>query len=292
LGEKEIELLSRIWEVDVKSANMEIKEYCNKDGALFHYTKLSTAIEDILPDKRLKLSRIQDSTDPAESNCKFLGMQGSQPSEIIEERFAEMHNTVNSPYRKLSFCSNKAPTLVLQKSQGQEEEIPDQNNCSKGWEKARMWEQYAESQTGICFVFSKEKLKENLKNTLATTQYLTGYIKYYYRDKALNVLSTSKLKNDSSGNYRAEYVEKMKFQKHIDYRDEAEYQVIVFNPEVEYIDITKSIKAVIAGVNTPKIYDKLIKKLCNSLKCEFLKVFKDPVSCKFYLRLYSEIIKL
>ncbi|MBU2457209.1 MAG: DUF2971 domain-containing protein, partial [Planctomycetes bacterium] len=148
---------------------MKTNEYYENGDALFHYTKLSAAIKFILPDKRLRFSQQKKSPDPAESNRKFLGMQGSQPSEIAGERFAEMHNTVNSPYRKLSFCSNNAPTLVLQKSQGQEEESTDQNNCSKGWEKARMWAQYAEDHAGICLAFSKKKLEENLKNTLATT---------------------------------------------------------------------------------------------------------------------------
>ena len=260
--------------------------------ALFHYTKLSTAIEHILPDKRLKLSRIQDSNDPAESNGMSLGMWGRRPSEFTEKSFGKIYDTVNSPYRVVSFCSNQTPTLVLHKSQQQAEELIDSNNCSKGWEKARMWIQYAECHTGICIVLSKEKLEENLKNIQEIGQYQTGYTKYYYRDNSqINNLSNSKLENDKSGDYAAQYIKNIRFQKHIDYRDEAEFRVIVSDTTVEYIDIKASIKAVIVGVETPKIYETLIQELCTGLKCEFLKVLQDSASCKFHLLPVSGMIK-
>jgi hypothetical protein len=50
--------------------NEEFLEYIESNDALFHYTKLSTGIENILEEGRLKLSCLQYTNDPQE--YKFL----------------------------------------------------------------------------------------------------------------------------------------------------------------------------------------------------------------------------
>jgi len=77
------------------------------------------------------------------------------------------------------------------------------------------------------------------------------------------------------------HVKRVIFQKHIDYRDESEYRVIALDKTIEYIDISKSIKAVIASTKTPNI--TLIKKLCADIQCELLKAHYEPTDCIFHL---------
>jgi hypothetical protein len=259
----------------VKSANMKINEYFDTEDALFHYTRLSTAIEHILPEKRLKLSSLKDTNDPAEYKYKFLSMKGIGVSPDDERRFQEAMRMINSKYDKcgvLCFCSNKKPTLMLQTGG----EIEDKHGRSNGWEKSRMWSQYAEGHAGICLVFSKEKLEENLKNKQPPLKYKTGYVKYYQHRSAQDVcLSKNKLSNGALEDHATNYIKENSYLKLIDYRDEAEYRTIIFNQEVKYLDINSSIKGVITGDKTSLVYDSLIKELCNELEIEFLKVRWD-----------------
>jgi hypothetical protein len=77
--------------------------------------------------------------------------------------------------------------------------------------------------------------------------------------------------------------EELFFRKHIDYRDEAEFRVVVFGPDkkLEYLDVSSWIKCVIVGDRTPEAYIPLINQMCNALNIEFRKVHWD--GCKFHL---------
>ena len=261
---------------------MKTNEYYKSEDTIFHYTRLSTAIEHILPEKSLKLSLLKDTNDPAEYKYKFLSMKGTGvPFPDDDHRFQEAMRMINSKYDKcrvLSFCSNRKPTLILQT----DKKIADEYGCTKGWEKSRMWSQYAEGHAGTCLVFSKKKLEKNLKGELGGKQppikYKTSYVKYYqYRSArdASNCLSASRLSKGTLEDHATNYVEENLYQKHIDYRDEAEYRTVIFNQEVEYLGISSSIKGVIVGDKTSSVYFPLIKKLCDNLGIESLKVRWD-----------------
>jgi hypothetical protein len=261
---------------------LKIIEYIktSKD-AVFHYTKLSTAIELILLGGRLKLSLLKDTKDPAEYKDElFLAMRGtgvlSPDDEHRRQEVERMIKSESDKCRVLSFCSNKKPFLMLQTG----EEFEDKHGCSNGWEKSRMWSQYAEDHAGICLVFSKEKWEENLKRELGEKQppikYKTGYVKYFqHRSEWLN---GNRLANGILEEHAINYIEEKSFQKPIDYRDEAEYRTIIFNAEDEknkYLDINSSINGVIAGHHTSRVYDSVIKELCGNIGIESLKVHWD-----------------
>ena len=62
--------------------------------------------------------------------------------------------------------------------------------------------------------------------------------------------------------------------KYIDYRDESEYRVIVYDLDGknEYISIRDYVKGVIIGDRTPEVYFRLIGSLCEKLKIGCLKI--------------------
>lgn len=263
---------------------MKIDEYdIDSDDALFHYTKLSIAIESILPTKKLKLSLLKDTNDPRENKFKIFstfcrGLPEDSTGEISKKAHPIINRILLSESRVFCFCSNKKPTLILNDGNT----VVDKHNCLEGWNKSRMWSQYGENHCGICLVFSKDGLEKELETKRREiVDYKSGYVQYSQKGRMLLKATTfngNRFVKDGAENYLIEHViensEEFFYRKHIDYRDEAEYRAVVFDPDgkLEYLDISSSIKGVIAGDATPEVYFPLINQLSEQLKIESWKV--------------------
>ena len=178
----------------------------------------------------------------------------------------------------LCFCSNKKPTLILNDGNT----LVDKHNCLEGWNKSRMWSQYGENHCGICLVFSKDGLEKELETKRSEiVDYKSGYVQYSQKNRMSSKVTTfngNRFVTDGAEKYLIEHViensEEFFYRKDIDYRDEAEYRTVVFDPDskLEYLDISSSIKGVIAGDGTPEVYFGLIYQLSEQLKIKSLKV--------------------
>ena len=257
---------------------MDLNEYVETEDALFHYTKTSVALEKILYTQKFKLSLLKDTNDPREYKYMLLNTIGWSLPPEAEELSREAHPIIDRilkyECRVMCFCSNKKPTVILENGS----HIDDEHAYSNGWDKSRMWAQYGENHFGICLVISKEKLEEELKTHQdKITRFKTGYIKYTQKrgiaPRAIT-LDGNRLVNEGLENYSKNHIlensEELFFRKHADYRDETEYRVLVFDPEnnLEYIDISSSIKGIIVGDRTPKVYFPLVDQLCEKLHIE------------------------
>jgi len=272
---------------------MKLDEYVNTDDALFHYTKLSVAIESILPTKKFKLSLLKNTNDPRENKFKIFSIFcNGLPPDSADSILKEAHPIINRillESRVLCFCSNKKPTLILNDGNT----VVDEHNCLEGWNKSRMWSQYGENHCGICLVFSKDGLEKELETKRhEIVDYKSGYVQYFQKGRiswqAIN-LNGNRFVKDGAENYLIGHViensEEFFYRKHIDYRDEAEYRAVVFDPngKLEYLDIGSSIKGVIAGDGTPKVYFRLINQLSEQLKIKSWRVGCSRSSGTWYI---------
>ncbi len=262
---------------------MNLKAYVKDPDALFHYTKTPIAIKHILNTKKFKLSIFNDMNDPREYKFKLLHpSHGSQLATAApdDKSFEILFNEARDDFNKIlryeceimSFCTNITPMLIL--NDGNSER--DKYFHSKGWDGSRMWSQYGENHYGICLVLSKEELEKALKTQ--TKQYKADYVMYSQEDGSRPSFDYSLLGQKSARECVHKYVtdnlEKFFFRKNIDYRDEAEFRVVVFDPhrKLECLDISTSLKGVIVGDRTDKLYNiYLIKQVCENLKIECLK---------------------
>jgi hypothetical protein len=266
---------------------MGIDEYIKTSDALFHYTKTSTAIEKILYKKKFKLSLLKDSNDPREYKLKVFGtisIGELPPIDLTNKVQTIIDRILRDEFRVMCFCTNNKPTLIL--SDGSS--IEDEHACSEGWNKSRMWSQYGQCHYGICLILSKKELEKFLEAQIS--DYKVEYVRYSQIDeydwRTINI-DGNRLESEGVEKYSFNHVmensEELFFQKHIDYRDEAEFRVIVHDPDkkLEYIDISTSLKGVIVGDRTPEAYIPLIDQMCNDLNIEFRKAYWD--GCKFHL---------
>lgn len=262
---------------------LDLDQYVNTDDALFHYTKLSVAIESILPTKKLKLSLLKDTNDPIENKFKIFsifseGLPEDSTGEISKKAHPIINRILLSESRVLCFCSNKKPTLILNDNNT----VVDKHNCLEGWNKSRMWSQYSENHCGICLVFSKDGLEKELKTKRhEIVDYKSGYVQYFQKGRMpwdTITLNGNRAETEGVEQYSRNHViensEEFFYRKHIDYRDEAEYRAVVFDPDgkLEYLDISSSIKGVIAGYEMPEVYYPLIDQLSEQLEIETRKV--------------------
>jgi len=263
---------------------MSIDEYVQTSDALFHYTKTSIVIEHILHAKKFKLSLLKDTNDPREYKFKIFNTAGISLDPTVTRELSNKAQTVidrilRCEYRVMSFCSNQKPTLIL--SDGNS--VEDVHYYSQGWDKSRMWSQYGENHRGICLVFSKEELKKTFdERQVQIKKHEANYVKYLQQDGfdwGTGTLDGNRLESEGVEAYLFNHImensEGFFFRKHIDYRDEAEFRVVVFDPEkkLECIDISTSLKGVIVGDRTPEPYIPLINKMCKDIKVESRKAY-------------------
>lgn len=229
----------------------ELSNFINPDDAIFHYTKKEIAMEYILNNKQLKFGFYHSTNDPHEYKQRLTSAFGC--GDINESLYFESMHLIDNTIQNtsfLSFCDNS-------------------NNT--GYKKPRMWSQYGQNQAGICLVFSKKLLIKTIKKELSKN--------YTIYNKKMNY---KKIEIDPSTESESEYIQSFYknifFQKHIDYKDESEFRIVLVQKNEKntykdlFIDISNSLKLIILGDNFPKVYLPTIKNLSLELNVEHKKL--------------------
>ena len=260
-------------------------EFVDGHDALFHYTRLATAIEKILVEKRLRLSLLKDTNDPREYQFKLLGMTGwslpPEAEELCDRCHPVLDRITRFECRILCFCTNDK-AKILQKSGGfLEDPIP----YTRGWAKSRMWSQYGEKQHGVCLVFSRSLLQAEIEKYSASINWKRGaQVEYTIEERmpihSLNI-DGNRLVKEGVETYCASHVKQnindLFFTKHVDYRDESEFRIVVHDPTnaVEYMDISGTIRGIIAGDRIHEVYLPILEAFSRQLHVEVRQVRWD-----------------
>lgn len=227
----------------------KLTDFLNSEDAIFHYTKRETAMEYILNNKTLKFGLLKNTNDPYEYKKRNTVICQIATNELKEISNSLDDTILNTPF--LSFCTN--------------------SKIQKGYIRPRMWSQYGQNQAGICLVFSKKLLIKTIKKELSKN--------YTIYNKKMNY---KKIEIDPSTESESEYIQSFYknifFQKHIDYKDESEFRIVLVQKNEEntykdlFVDISNSLKLIILGDNFPKKHLAIIKKLSLELNVEHKKL--------------------
>jgi len=239
---------------------MNISKY-NGDEYIFHYTKYDTAINFILKNSNIRLSSLSKVRDPLENKKFHLGYKYmprykdfKPPKYFLDFDIMEADSIIEKhilEYSKIvCFCRN------------------DNNFKLHGYQKSRMWEQYADLHSGVCLIFEKEELT---KNTLTIKEEnLIGIVNYIDLNKkrypSIEDYHTRKYRIKSKHNFIfiKPILEELLFEKDLDYRDENEFRIVVVdkNNEYVYLSIENALKAIIIGCNLNRTKKGLINDYC------------------------------
>ncbi len=222
---------------------------------LFHYCKLNTAIEKILPKKELLLSPLLNTNDPREN--KSFVFAGIFPDQIDLAEMEKLNRDISLFLRE--------DTKVISFSE---------DNLIQhffGFEYSRMWAYYGDNHKGLCIELDKEEFLLENKNIIDTT--LLRKINYYEFNITKSVehkwVNHAFMKHMGKENYlrqkfRNENLEYLYFTKDKEWESENEVRLIYFsdNPEKEYCSIKNSIRNIFVGVDFDEAYLPSIINSC------------------------------
>ena len=167
-------------------------------------------------------------------------MVGWGPLPEADECFREAHTVFDRitrmETRVMSFCSNEKPEIILK----EEETFIDETVNSNGWSKSRMWSQYGENHKGICLVFSKKAIEDefiSIRERLIAKNVRYNAMSEQYIPASAYTLDKNQLVGQGVEDYSFTHIKNhadtLFFTKNIDYRDEGEYRVVVFDADNE-----------------------------------------------------------
>ena len=245
----------------------------NDKDTIFHYTRISVAIEHILFEKRLRFSSGLNTNDPREYGNWALEphLEGSRYSgkEFFQE-WSEAENRLKQVipmYKFACFCANDST------EQETNLDILEDQTKRSGYDRLRMWAQYGENFYGVCIAFSAGSLQKRLHEQLGEKAIIHAKRIHYDKDLELNDRSLSdhdasyymgKDKEEWAKRFIRDHVKQIFLTKHLDYRDENEYRIVVHDPnnDFEYLDITDCVRAVLLGDRFKEVYHGVVKDLC------------------------------
>lgn len=133
---------------------------------LFHYTRLSTAVESILPNWSLRMSPFSQMRDPRESQLLPIeGISGyvADDTDLRDEirRFAELD-------QKAKALKDRVKVLALTR-----DDLSPRDETSspfaRGYAHPRLWEHYADDHRGVCLCLDKTEFIRTAVDSLQTS---------------------------------------------------------------------------------------------------------------------------
>ncbi|MFL5764924.1 MAG: DUF2971 domain-containing protein [Bacteroidia bacterium] len=224
---------------------------------IYHYCKLSTAIEHILPNNQLLLSPIKNTNDPRENKSFVFGAQWWQDDFNIgkmNELNQEISNALRDDCKLMCFSEDYKHFW--------------------GYESSRMWAHYGDNHKGLCIELDKEEfLKENAGIIDPKLMRKINYYEFNIREPIIHkTVDHTLLKKMGMQEYlrevfRPEHLEYLYFTKNKEWESEQELRLLHFskNKANEYCSIKKSIRNIFLGVDFHDSYLPAITALCPSI---------------------------
>ena len=251
---------------------MAISKPFNNKGdknRIYHYCKLRTAIDYILPTLKLRISPLINTNDPRENKSFIFSGAAGPGIEIgnIMDRNEEISKILRNDCKVLCFC----------------EDIPYN---MFGYELSRMWALYGDNHEGVCLELDREVFAEENKidpMLFKNIQYFQFDINKQFNYKLVdyNAMHTHGPEKYLKDVFRHTHLDFLYFTKNKEWDSEYEIRLMHFstNPTDEFCSIKNSIKNIFVGVSfQEKNLDSLIKA-CPQVdisKLEFLDARMRP----------------
>lgn len=201
-----------------------VRESFNNTQRLYHYTSFESACK-ILGSQKLRFSRLGKMNDLTESHkVKLYDSVG-----ITDKKNKESQNEIQEDID--SFMSNLSQlSLSL-----------DKPNKS-GYEILPMWGHYANSGSGVCFVFDKQKMIEQMKKV----QGIICHDRVKYNLKTTTGVSENEFfESKKSPQKLRAFCKNNFFSKTSDWKYEQEYRALAKSDKELFLDVNNCIHSII-----------------------------------------------
>lgn len=241
-------------------------------ATVYHYTRLSTALEHILPTMKLRLGRLAETNDPREKHLwRFTNIGAGEEIRDHSLAYDAAHHAADGVLRR------GAKVACFTEDRAEDEQGP----AIQGWARPRMWAQYADGHRGVCLGFDLATLRERAKQHAEDgADVRNGPVRYIdlhdrtgrhgvRRDdvRGAEMIDMDRVKavglEQALIDHRERYYEDLFLTKHRDWADEWEFRFLLFSSDENprYVSIRDSLTDIVAGVDFPDVYWPLIERL-------------------------------
>jgi len=227
---------------------------CN--DLIFHFTKTSTAIENILNNGLMRFSPMDEMNDPYE--YKISSPVILSDVSIDDERNREITKCFKNTILKKSKLACFVGTRKI-----------SENLYKYPFTKPRSWAQYGDSQEGICLGFRQKALLKNISDNVTEISIHDNFIEY---NLDCRIASTKNTINYDANISIEENVYRqidnnqadIYFRKYSDFLDEEEYRIVVIDKskvQRKYIScpINGALEYIILGDKFNKEFHELVR---------------------------------
>ena len=249
--------------------------YGESGSFLYHYTRLATAIEHIIPSQRLALQPFAGMNDPREAREWNVSTTGSGGNRFGVKEFwnaYEVTNRLKQTCKLVCFTADATPD-----AEGEPE-------FARGYARPRMWAHYAEDHRGVCLLFDRDALHERLTSTFeGRGELFFGSVAYADRGIPLHVLDLNVgtildrgLESVLDSLVKSHSTE-LFFSKARDWATETEVRYLLRTPTegAEFVSIEGTLRAVCMGDALSPEYEPSLRSLCTEFDLDLLKIEWD-----------------
>lgn len=225
-------------------------------GEVCHYTKMSTALTKILPNKQIRLGSLHETNDPLET----------------QDRIHEWINNPGNPWEPVGRIINLMQLIQIEKLNIKVfstccHHNPFWNGTFKqsklykyGFSRFSMWAHYSKRHKGVCIIFDGNALNNHIKHEVGDEDRVRhGFVKYNY-EESLRPIQGENI-DEIWDNYKPNFLCKSP-----DWKPEHEFRWLArIDRKDLLVPIENAIKAVIVGQDFDMECLPLLKKLCKEL---------------------------
>lgn len=219
--------------------------------AIYHYTKLSTLIEYILPTKTLKSNNFSNMNDPRESTPWSMGSVNLPLEKLFPEYYSDKTH-IDCQYKFGQMIKDRFQIICFSGAQ------------QKGWNNEMMWSHYADNQKGVCLEFDENLLMVEAKKKFPDIDILLKEVNYVPKKKEKPWIHWNNMFSieENINNYSSILCHEVVFHKSHFWEKEDETRLLFLNHTGNlFLPYGQSLKAIHIGLDFPKDYLPAIEKL-------------------------------
>lgn len=248
---------------------------------VYHYTSAETAARFILKNKTLKLAQYTGTNDPKESKDWQFNIGSNEGLDLSHYDMTELSRWLSRTLKaktKVTCFSTDSIDLTGNHM----EDI-----FKRGFCKPRMWAQYGDKHRGVCLVFDKALLEAQFSASHTDSFKISDSVKYVNRSIIPNLFSPQDQhytinvdclekwgKAEYAKSHLMQYVERLFFEKCIDWQQESEWRCVLFSNTDQdmYFDYGPALKGIVFGDATSKANALNLKRLSAGAGLYFTKL--------------------
>lgn len=231
---------------------------------LYHFTTLSTGIEDILANQTIRMNTLRQVNDPKESRLAgFFAKVDQGFAETCHEEFA---NAVRD------YLRDHVAVLCATEDTVSQAELRRDITLRPACFKPTMWAHYGDLHRGLCLVFDREKLQKTISQKLDADNAVHFYGSVEYRHELFDTCYGVTVEEMNAAGDDVRSVARHRFEtnhrelllwKHLDWEHESEWRAIAFAKRPSPIDVPfdDALESVVVSMDFPTVYRDVIRDL-------------------------------